>query len=75
MLAGEEKLNPEADPNPEAAAGFGVKEKFEAEGAEPNPEGGCVGAAKMLLKPVEEDCVAAEPNPLAWMGAGAPQSA
>lgn len=90
LPAVEEKLNPEADPNPEAGADLSVvleaKEKLEAEGAEEdaalNPEGGCVGAAKMLPKPVEDDCVAAEPNPLfeaeklkplAWAGAGAPK--
>lgn len=92
LLAPVGKLNPEADPNPDAGAGLSVvveaKEKLEAEGVEedavPNPEGGCVGAAKMSPKPVEDDCVAAEPNPLfeaeklkplAWAGADAPKSA
>ncbi|TNN88095.1 hypothetical protein EYF80_001676 [Liparis tanakae] len=65
----EGKLNPEAEPNPEVAAGLLVdgaaKEKEEAFGAEeaaveePNPEGGCVGAAKALPKPG----AAREPNP------------
>lgn len=83
--------NPEAVPNPEVAAGLSVvgaaKEKEEAERAEeaaveePNPEGGCVGAAKALPKPVEDGAVE-EPNPplgaaklkvLAWAGAGAPK--
>lgn len=83
-----EKLNPEADPNPEAAAGLSVdaaaKEKLEAAGVEegadepPNPEGGCVGAAKVLPKPEEDDDGAAEEpkpadeaklKPLAWTGA------
>jgi len=65
----EVKLNPEAEPNPEVAAGLLVdgasKEKEEAFGAEeaaaeePNPEGGCVGAAEALPKPG----AAREPNP------------
>lgn len=73
MFAVEEKLNPEAEPNPEAAgllvAGY-PKEKLEAEGAveaveeEPNPEGGCVGAAVALPKPVGAAAAAGEPNPL-----------
>lgn len=69
LFAVEEKLNPEAEPNPEAAAGLLVleaaKENSEAEGAEeePNPEGGCVGAAMALPKPVEDDGAAEEPNP------------
>lgn len=89
VFAVEEKLNPEADPNPDGAAGLSVeaaaKEKLEAaaveEGADepPNPEGGCVGAAKVLPKP-DDDGAAEEPKPadeaklklLAW--AGAPKS-
>lgn len=73
VLAVEEKVNPEAEPNPEGAAGVLVvgapKEKEEAERAEeaaeeePNPEGGCVGAAVALPKPVEDDGAAEEPNP------------
>lgn len=75
MVAVEEKLNPDAEPNPEdEAAGllsFGeAKEKEEACGAaetadEPNPEGGCVGADMTLPKPAEDDGAAEEPNPLA----------
>lgn len=75
LLAVEEKLNPEAEPNPEAAAGAlevaALKEKEAAEGAEeaadeeePNPEGGCVGTTEALPKPVEDDGAAVEPNPL-----------
>lgn len=72
VFAVEEKLNPEAEPNPEAAGLLVVghaKEKLEDEGAseaaeeEPNPEGGCVGAAVALPKPVEDDGAAEEPNP------------
>lgn len=93
MFAVEEKLNPEARPNPEVAAGVLVagaaKEKEAAERAEdaaeedPNPEGGCVGAAEALPKPAEDDGASAEePNPPlgaaklkvpAWAGAGAPK--
>lgn len=80
----EEKLNAEAEPNPEEAAGlsaFGAaKEKAEAERAEedPNPDGGCVGAAKALPKPAEEDDDddddgAAKLKLLAWRAAGAPK--
>lgn len=71
LFAVEEKLNPEAEPNPEAAGLLVVgyaKEKLEDEVAaaeeEPNPEGGCVGAAAGALpKPVEDDGAAEEPNP------------
>lgn len=92
VLGVEEKLNPEAEPNPAVAAGVLVvgapKEKEEAERAEeaaeeePNPDGGCVGAAKALPKPVEDGGAAEEPNPplgaaklkvLASAGAGAPK--
>lgn len=69
----DEKLNPEAEPNPEVAAGLSevraAKEKLETEGAEvtadeePNPEGGCVGAVRGLPKPVGAEGVAEEPNP------------
>lgn len=65
----EAKLNPDADPNPEEAAGLlevgAAKENPAAEGAEedaevlPNPEGGCVGADKVFPK----TGAAAEPNP------------
>lgn len=81
----EEKLNPEAEPNPEGAAAVlevgALKEKEDA-AEEPNPEEGCVGAAEALPKPVEEGGAAEEPNPppaeaklkeLAWAGAGAPK--
>lgn len=75
LFAVEEKLNPEAEPNPEEAAGAlevgALKEKEAAEGAEeaadeeePNPEGGCVGTTEALPKPVEDDGAAVEPNPL-----------
>lgn len=74
VVAVEEKLNPEAEPNPEGAAGVLVvgplKEKEEAEIAEeaaegaPNPVGGCVGAAGTLPNPVVDDGAAEEPNPL-----------
>lgn len=88
VFAVEEKLNPKPEPNPEVAAGLLVagaaKEKVEAEGAEEesNPEGGCVGAAIALPKPVEDVGAAEEPNPplaaeklklLAGTGAGAPK--
>ena len=86
LLAVEVKLNPEAEPNPEGAAGVlevgALKEKEDAV-EEPNPEGGCVGAAEVLPKPVEDGAAGAEePNPppaeaklkeLAWAGAGAPK--
>lgn len=75
LFAVEEKLNPEAEPNPEEAAGAlevaALKENEAAEGAEeaadeeePNPEGGCVGTTGALPKPAEEDGAAVEPNPL-----------
>lgn len=75
LFAVEEKLNPEAEPNPEEAAGAlevaALKEKEAAEGAEeaadeeePNPEGGCVGTTEALPKPVEDDGAAVEPKPL-----------
>lgn len=89
VLAVEVKLNPEAEPNPEVGAGLledgAAKENVEAEGAEvtaeeePNPDGGCVGAAR-APKPVGADGPAEEPNPpleaaklklLACTGAGA----
>lgn len=92
MFPVEEKLNPEAEPKPEVLAGVlefpAAKEKEEAETAEeateeePNPEGGCVGAAEVLPKPDVDDVGAEEPNPLfaaaklkvlAWTGAGAPK--
>lgn len=89
VFAAMEKLNPEAEPNPEVPADVSevgaLKEKEDAEeGAEeePNPEGGCAGAAEALPKPVEDDGAIAEPNPplealklkvLAWTGAGAPK--
>ena len=69
----EEKLKPEAAPNPAEAAGLSevgaAKGKVEAEGAEddPNPPGGCVGGAKALPKPVVDDddgAAAEEPNPV-----------
>lgn len=88
MFVVEAKLNPEAAPNPEGAAGLlevgAPNEKPEAEGAEeeaeepPNPEGDCVGAAMALPKAG----AAAEPNPeledaklkeLAWGVAGLPK--
>lgn len=94
MFPVEEKLNPEAEPKPVVPAGVlevpAAKEKEEEETAEeaaeeePNPEGGCVGAAKVLPKPAVDDGVAEEPNPLlgeaklkvlAWAGAGAPKPA
>lgn len=91
VFAVEEKLNPEAEPNPEGAAGlsaFGAaNEKVEAESVEedPSPDGGWVGAAKALPKPAgddDDDGTAEEPNPeavklklLAWAGAGTPKSA
>ena len=62
----EEKVNSEAEPNPEVSAGLSVvgaaKEKVDGEVA-PNPEGGCVGAAKVLPNPVEEGGAAEDPNP------------
>lgn len=62
----EEKVNSEAEPNPEVAAGLSAvgaaKEKVDGEVA-PNPEGGCVGAAKALPNPVEEGGAAEDPNP------------
>lgn len=84
----EEKLNPEAEPNPEEAAGLlafsAVKEKFEGlEAEDPNAEGGCAEYDESLPKPVE-DVGAEEPNPvcwdvklklLAWTGAAAPKPA
>lgn len=92
VFAAVEKLNPEAEPNPEVAADVlevgALKENEEAERAgeaaeeEPNPEGGCTGAAEALPKPVEDDGATEEPNPplaaaklkvLAWAGAGAPK--
>lgn len=92
MFPVEEKLNPEAEPKPVVPAGVlevpAAKEKEEDETAEeaaeeePNPAGGCVGAAKVLPKPAVDDGVAEEPNPLlgeaklkvlAWAGAGAPK--
>lgn len=88
-FAVEEKLNPEAEPNPEVAAGVlevaAPKEKDAAERAEeeePNPVGGWAGAVEALPKPVEDDGAAEESNPplpaaklkaLAWAGAGAPK--
>lgn len=67
----DEKLNPEAEPNPDVAAGLSevgtAKEKAEAEGGEvtveeePNPEGGCVGAVRALPKPVGAE--GADPKP------------
>lgn len=84
----EEKLNPEAEPNPEAAAGLlaggAAKENEDAATAEepaveePNPEGGCAGAAEGPPKAAGAE----EPNPTAWAaklnvsavaGAGAPK--
>lgn len=74
VFAVEEKLNPEAEPNPEEAAGAlevgALKENEAAERAEeaaeeePNPEGGCGGTTEALPKPVEDDGAAEEPNPL-----------
>lgn len=94
VFAVDEKLNPEAEPNPEVTAGLSevgaVKEKVEANGVEvtageePNPEGGCVVAAKALLKPVGAEVVAGKPKPplgaekpklLVCTGAGAPKPA
>ena len=69
VFAVEEKLNPEAEPNPEAAAGLSAvgaaKENVEADGAEeePNPEVGCVGAAMALPNPAEDAGAAEEANP------------
>lgn len=72
VCAEEEKLNPEAEPNPEVAADElevgAVKEKEAGETAEevaeePNPDGGCVGTTGALPKPVEDDGAAEEPNP------------
>lgn len=87
LCAVAEKLNPEAEPNPDAGACVleaGVlKEKEEAEGAaaaEPKSGAGWDGAAAALPKPAEG--ARAEPNPppeevklkeLAWAGAGAPK--
>lgn len=85
-----EKLNPEADPNPEDAVGGGLSalgaanEKDEADGTEeePNPDGGCVGAVIRLPNPVESEDVEEEPNPELRAGkpkvtdwAGAPKPA
>lgn len=74
VFAVEEKLKPEAEPNPEVAVGAletgALKEKDEAERAEgaaeeePNPRGGCVGPTEMLPKPAEDDGAAEEPNAL-----------
>ena len=72
VLAGQEKLNPEAEPNPEVAADElevgAAKEKEAGETAEeaaeePNPDGGCVGTTGELPKPAEDDGAAEEPNP------------
>lgn len=68
----EEKLNPDAEPNPEAAAGVldvgALKDKDAAEtaegAAEPNPEGACVGTTDESPKPNEDDGAAEEPKPL-----------
>lgn len=77
-----EKLNAEAETNPDEAAGlstFGAaKENVEAESVEedPNPGGGCVGAAKVLPKPAEDDDDddgAAKLKLLAWAAVGAPK--
>lgn len=74
VFAVEEKLKPEAEPNPEAAVGAletgAVKEKEEAERAEgaaeeeSNPKQGCVGPTEVLPKPAEDDGAAEEPNAL-----------
>lgn len=74
VFAVEEKLKPEAETNPEVAAGVlevgALKEKEEAERAEgaaeeePNPRGGCVGPTEALPKLVEDDGAAEEPNAL-----------
>lgn len=87
FAAEEEKLNPEADPNPEEAGGLSAagaaNEKEEAEGveADPKPDGGFVGAVKRPPNPVDWEDVDKEPNPVAgagklkvwaWAGAGAP---
>lgn len=82
VFAVDEKLNPEAEPNPDVTAGLSeigaVKEKVEAKGAEvtaeeePNPEGSCVGAATALPKPPP---AVAKLKLLACTGAGAPKPA
>lgn len=74
VFAVEEKLKPEAEPNPEAAVGAletgAAKEKEEAERAEgaaeeeSNPKRGCVGPTEALPKAAEDDGAAEEPNAL-----------